>query len=91
MFLNVASLVKNRRLELGLPQRELSDSLGYKKNINSQFVSNIERGLCGIPLKDVPKYAEILKLPVDDFKKAYLKDMELRFDIKIKECFPSQE
>jgi transcriptional regulator with XRE-family HTH domain len=91
MFLNVASLVKNRRMELKLSQKDLTKCVGYKNIVKSQFISNIERGICGIPLKDVPKFSEILNLPIEDFKKAYIKDMELKFDIKIKEFSPAPE
>lgn len=59
VFNNIAKLVSNRRQNLGLTQTELSIMVGFK---NGQFVSNIERGLCSIPAKDIVKLADGLKI-----------------------------
>jgi transcriptional regulator with XRE-family HTH domain len=46
-FANIAIAVRELRTKAGLSQEELSQLMGYK---NGQFISNIERGICGIPM-----------------------------------------
>lgn len=78
-FSHIAKLVKTRRL--GHPktysQTELSTLLGYK---NGQFISNVERGLCSIPLKNLKRLCEVLEISQDDLKSALLKDFEKTLD-----------
>lgn len=57
----------------GYSQSELSHLLGYK---NGQFISNVERALCNIPLKMLKKVSEVLDIPAEDLKAAILKDQE---------------
>ncbi len=49
-FKNIAKLIRTKRLQhpKAYSQSELSHLLGYK---NGQFISNVERALCNIPLK----------------------------------------
>lgn len=74
-FQNIAKLIRTKRL--GHPknysQSELSNLLGYK---NGQFISNVERALCNIPLKMLRRVSEILEIPAEDLKIAILKDHE---------------
>lgn len=74
-FKNVATLIRTRRTEhpKQYSQADLSDQLGYK---NGQLVSNIERGLCSLPLKMMKKASEILSINPDELKAAILKDYE---------------
>ena len=51
--------LKDKREALGFTQRDVSDFLGYK---SPQFVSNVERGLCQLPLKAVRKLITFYKL-----------------------------
>ena len=44
--------LKRMRIELDITQAELAKTIGYK---NSQFISNLERGLCGLPLDAISK------------------------------------
>jgi hypothetical protein len=78
-FINIAKLIRNKRL--GHPKRysqsELSHLLGYK---NGQFISNVERALCNIPLKMLPKVTEILDITSDEIKQAILKDHAYTLD-----------
>jgi len=57
----------------GYSQSELSHLLGYK---NGQFISNVERALCNIPLKMLRKVSEVLDITSDELKAAILKDQE---------------
>ena len=74
-FQNVAKLVREKRL--GHPknysQLELSQLLGYK---NGQFVSNVERALCNVPLKMLNRISDILDVTHEEIKEAILKDHE---------------
>ncbi len=74
-FKNIASLIRTKRI--GHPQNysqsDLSLLLGYK---NGQFISNVERGLCNVPLKMMKKISEVLDINPDDLKSAILKDHE---------------
>mgnify|MGYP000268263660 CR=1 FL=1 len=74
-FKNIAELIKTKRL--GHPkaysQSELSHLLGYK---NGQFISNVERALCNIPLKMLGKVSEVLDITPGELKAAILKDHE---------------
>jgi transcriptional regulator with XRE-family HTH domain len=74
-FENIAKLIKTKRTQhpKGYSQSELSHLLGYK---NGQFISNVERALCNIPLKMLGRVAEILDIPHTDLRDAILKDHE---------------
>lgn len=74
-FKNIAVLIRNKRLQhpKGYSQSELSHLLGYK---NGQFISNVERALCNIPLKMLGRVSEVLDIEADDLKAAILKDHE---------------
>lgn len=74
-FKNIAQLVRTKRI--GHPknysQSDLSLLLGYK---NGQFISNVERGLCNVPLKMMKKISEVLDINPEELKAAILKDHE---------------
>lgn len=74
-FKNIANLVRTKRI--GHPknysQSDLSLLLGYK---NGQFISNVERGLCNVPLKMMKRISEVLDISADELKAAILKDHE---------------
>jgi transcriptional regulator with XRE-family HTH domain len=74
-FRNIATLIKTKRLShpKGYSQSELSHLLGYK---NGQFISNVERALCNIPLKMLKRVCDILDIHPDTLKEAILKDHE---------------
>lgn len=74
-FNGIAQLVKKYRLQhpKKLSQVELSNLLGYK---NGQFVSNVERGICAIPLKALSELVSILDIPQHELVKAMVKDYE---------------
>ena len=78
-FEHIANLIRSKRLShpKGFSQSELSNLLGYK---NGQFISNVERGLCSIPLKMLSKVCQILDIEQDDMKEALLKDLQRTID-----------
>jgi hypothetical protein len=74
-FKNIATLVRTKRVEhpKSYSQSDLSLLLGYK---NGQFISNVERGLCNVPLKMMKKISEVLDINPEQLKSAILKDHE---------------
>ena len=78
-FEHIAKLIRSRRVNhpKGYSQSELSHLLGYK---NGQFISNVERALCNIPLKMLRKVSEILNISPEELKAAILRDQEETLD-----------
>jgi transcriptional regulator with XRE-family HTH domain len=78
-FKNIAKLIRNSRLNhpKGYSQSDLSSILGYK---NGQFISNVERALCNIPLKMLSKVSEVLDVAPKELKDAILMDHETTLD-----------
>ncbi|MFT6070335.1 MAG: transcriptional regulator with XRE-family HTH domain [Bacteriovoracaceae bacterium] len=74
-FENIAKLIRDRRTShpKGYSQSELSHLLGYK---NGQFISNVERALCNVPLKMLRRVSEVLDIQPSELKAAILKDQE---------------
>ena len=74
-FKNIAKLIRTKRLQhpKSYSQSELSHLLGYK---NGQFISNVERALCNIPLKMLVRVSEVLDINSSEFKVAILADHE---------------
>ncbi|MFX3675670.1 MAG: helix-turn-helix domain-containing protein [bacterium] len=74
-FEHIAKLIRTKRVNhpKGYSQSELSNLLGYK---NGQFISNVERALCNIPLKMLKRVCEVLDIPASDIKDAILRDHE---------------
>lgn len=72
-FKNIAQLIKSKRLHhpKSYSQSELSNLLGYK---NGQFISNVERALCNIPLKMLSRVSEVLDIHPEELKRAILQD-----------------
>lgn len=71
MFNNIAKAVNTHRLKSGLTQLQLSKILGYQ---NGQFISNVERGQCSIPLKKVTPLIDALGCTVDDITDPMIDD-----------------
>jgi transcriptional regulator with XRE-family HTH domain len=74
-FKNIANLIRTKRINhpKNYSQSDLSVLLGYK---NGQFISNVERGLCNVPLKMMKRISDVLEIEPDDLKVAILKDHE---------------
>lgn len=74
-FKNIATLIRTKRVNhpKNYSQTDLSELLGYK---NGQFISNVERGLCNVPLKMMKKISDVLDITQEEIKFAILKDHE---------------
>lgn len=78
-FKNIARLIRTKRQThpKKYSQSELSHILGYK---NGQFISNVERGLCSMPLKMLGKICEILQIGPHEIKQALMMDFEMTIE-----------
>lgn len=74
-FKHIAQLIRTKRINhpKNYSQSDLSVLLGYK---NGQFISNVERGLCNVPLKMMKKISDVLEIDPNDLKQAILRDHE---------------
>ncbi len=88
-FDHIAKLIKEKRMShpKRYSQSDLSSLLGYK---NGQFISNVERGLCSIPLKMLSKVSTILEIQENDLKSALVRDFEYTIDAHIRQCSSSK-
>lgn len=82
-FKNTAILFLNARLNAGLLQKKVSVDMGYK---NSQYISNIERGVCSIPFKKISITAKILNISPDSIIRAILADYDVNIRKAIRSC-----
>jgi transcriptional regulator with XRE-family HTH domain len=89
-FEHIAALIKRKRLAhpRNLSQSDLSHLLGYK---NGQFISNVERALCNIPFKMLPKVCEVLDISKDDIKNAMMQDHSDTLDVYLNGPIPEVE
>lgn len=91
-FNNIAVLIRTARLavEPALSQTDLSRRLGYK---NGQFISNMERGLCSLPMEKIEAAATILKITSLSICKCMVEDYRAKLtrccEVQTKEMFKS--
>ena len=81
-FEHIAKLIKDNRVAHAkkYSQTDLSTLLGYK---NGQFISNVERGLCSIPLKMLSKVCHILQINREEMKMAIIKDYDRTIELHL--------
>ncbi len=74
-FKSIAKLIRTKRLQhpKSYSQSDLSSLLGYK---NGQFISNVERALCNIPLKMLVRVSDVLDIDPEELKAAIIQDHE---------------
>jgi len=77
-FFKLGTLVREKRTDSKnieyISQERLAKSLGYK---NGQFISNLERGLCGVPFEKVGVLAKALNVSVDCVVNAMVEDFKI--------------
>jgi hypothetical protein len=83
-FEHIAKLIKNKRINhpKGYSQSELSNLLGYK---NGQFISNVERALCNVPLKMLGRVSDVLDINPEDLKQAMINDLNKTLENYLKQ------
>ena len=71
-FKNVAKLIQEKRLAQNkYSEQKLSQLLGYK---NGLFIENVEKSLCGIPLRMIGRISKILDITFEEIEEAFVKD-----------------
>jgi transcriptional regulator with XRE-family HTH domain len=79
-----ANLIRAKRTEAGLSQRELGLSVGFEGIAAPQIISNIERTKCLPPWERVPRFAKALKTDAKEIYQAMLADEISRLEYKYK-------
>lgn len=72
MSTRMGILIKNARLLKNLSQGHLAKKLGLT---SPQFISNMERGLCGCPVPMAKKLIKLLNIEEKVLKKAIVDDI----------------
>lgn len=70
-FNHIAKVILTGRTTAKISQAAVSEAAGYK---NGQFISNVERGYCSIPVKSIDKISEIIGMNSDTIKRAMIED-----------------
>lgn len=73
-FDHIAKVVHTNRLVIGISQISLSNKLGYKCG---QFISNIERRKCSLPIEKICLFCQITGATTDEVIKALLYDEQM--------------
>lgn len=87
-FPHIAKLLRLKRNQKGISQESLSLALGYclgEKARNGQFISNIERGKCNLPMNKVIDLSKALNLDITEVKEAMMKDFNYNMEREIEE------
>ena len=71
--------LKEQRKKLGITQAVLADRLC----VHLQFISNIERGVAGLPPRHFKQVSKILRIPLKDLIEEYVQ----RTEKKLKKAF----
>ena len=81
-FTHISRVVKTAREQhpKKYSQAELSHLMGY---MNGQFISNVERALCSVPIKKVADLCLHLNLNSDTIKEAMMMDFSESFDMVV--------
>jgi len=86
-FSRIAQAVSEARKKKEMSQVELAKLLGYK---NGQFISNVERGKCSIPVEKIFLLSKILSVNSIVFGQALITDFQLHVFESIKENTPPE-
>lgn len=62
-------------------QKEFSEAVGME---GSQFLSNIERGLCPMPIKYWKRLSKFCEIPMAEIIEAHIKDERRKIEIVLK-------
>lgn len=68
----ISELLKSRRMEKKMSQTMLARHLGWD---GAQYVSNIERDLCRLPMSRFKKITKVLEISPSTLYNAYVKDV----------------
>lgn len=66
--------LREKRKEAGLSQQNVAQALGYS---SPQFISNLERGTCPVPLNRIRQFVGLYKIDEDEFVTRFLHEQEV--------------
>lgn len=58
-------MIREARKRAGLTQKELGERVFPGTRAPGQFISNIERGVSGIPINAVQAFSNVLDIPIN--------------------------
>jgi transcriptional regulator with XRE-family HTH domain len=76
-FIEMAELLRDKRVKLEISQFALAKSMGFT---SAQFVSNWERAVSSPPLSSLPKICHLLKIKESDMIAAFLKSTKTEIE-----------
>jgi transcriptional regulator with XRE-family HTH domain len=79
-FKNIAALSRTYRNRTPYSQGDVARQMGYR---NDQFMSNVERGLCNLPPKHIPKFCRILNVPTSVVVDAMVADFRATLEAEV--------
>lgn len=65
--------LRQKRRDAGLSQQNVARALGYS---SPQFISNLERGTCPIPLNRIRQFVDLYRIDHDEFVQRFLSEQE---------------
>jgi transcriptional regulator with XRE-family HTH domain len=66
--------LREKRRDAGLSQQNAASALGYS---SPQFISNLERGTCPVPLNRIRQFIDLYKIDHDEFVSRFLNEQEI--------------
>jgi len=80
-FDNIAKTIKSARSKAMLSQGQLATLTGYTR---AQYISNLERGLCGVPYNKIMAFSGALNIMPYEIREAMLADVRESINAHIK-------
>ena len=81
---SIGEVLRKAREKAKMSQTELANKMGY---ISPQFVSNWERGLCGVPASKAAMFCKITGMKITAMKALLLEEasrkLDKRFSLKL--------
>lgn len=75
LYKQVGAYLRERRLKLGLTQKDVSDKLGYS---SIMFISRVEAGDCGPARSTLGEYTRLVKANPKKIVKMYMDNEQLK-------------
>lgn len=69
----LSNYIRKHRKKSKMTQKELASALGYP---SLQIISNVERGVCALPIKRFKETSKILNISLSKMQNLYLKDIK---------------
>lgn len=89
-FIHISRVVRESRYKTPYSQQDLSSKLGYRSLSGGQFISNVERGLCGLPPKKMVETAQILNVDIQVLKEASIRDYQESLELELQKALSKE-